>query len=262
MSFNPRETFFQSLSQKQYPDYFDNVILFLKFNGTTGASVFTDSSFQNTTFTANRGARISSTFSKSEPTSLHVPNTGDDGFNSVIGTKDLIWAAESDLWHLGTQSFTIEAWINMASGRNGGGWMGQAQRNDTFWAVSCSLSGGNFSQSIGAIDSGVWRINLTQNISAATASIIGVWNHIAITRQSFATGSTWFFFFNGKYSGAGVQSAGGTNNGNFANITGTFSVGSSLRNLGVSFQGYLDDVIITKGVAKYVGDFEPVYYNY
>ena len=73
-------------------------------------------------------------------------------------------------------------------------------------------------------------------VESGTAVTLNTWHHLAWTRQ----GSTCRAFVNGVLQGSGTRS-------------NAFSVSS----FGISCNGYIDDLRITKGVARYTTNFTP-----
>lgn len=83
--------------------------------------------------------------------------------------------------------------------------------------------------------------------SMATAN---QWNHVAVVRAS----GVIYIFINGISSGAAIA-----NTTNFTLTTTYAVIGAYASDLGTgSFKGYLDDYRITKGVARYTGNFTPL----
>ena len=257
----------------ELPPFYDNVILFLKFNGTNQSTSFVDNSKYNQTVTRNGTAVISTTQSSSSPSSLYTANTSDDGINSAPGTKDLVYISDTPEFIFGTAtSFTIEMWAYRNNTDNTErALMGQATNGNNCWAISIgwysnavspTTWGHRHSVKMISLVGGTYVCHTTATQSDVSGAGVNNWNHFAITRQSFATGSTWFVHINGVRTTNVFQEAGGSFNGNFPDVSGPICVGSGLRNLALSWQGYLDDVIVTKGVAKYTSsNFTPVKYN-
>lgn len=136
----------------------------------------------------------------------------------------------------GSGDFTIEFWIkptnnNMVmSKRSGSGTYGAFTYQDghagTFKALHSSGSGWDLT-----VDSGA---NLSLN----------VWQHVAVTRS----GNTFRVFVGGVQKGSSTYSSGITS-------SGTLVIGADTE--GGGFTGHMDDVRITKGVARYTANFTP-----
>jgi hypothetical protein len=85
----------------------------------------------------------------------------------------------------------------------------------------------------------------TSTISAAQTFSTGVWYHVAYVRN----GSSFRLFVDGT-----EKTAGATISGTLFNGTAPFNVGRTAD--GSNFlNGYIDDLRITKGVARYTANF-------
>lgn len=204
--------------------YSTNVTLLLHMNGTNNSTSFVDSSLSARTFTAASGAAISTAQSKYGGSSGAFLNAGN---GSKITTSSL-----TDLG-LGAGNFTVEFYLYFISAatsydmiidfRSGGGWP-----NPAIWI--------NSSNKIG------WTTAYTSTASIAA----NTWTHVAFVRS----GSTVTCWLNGTSDGSFTDSS---NMG-----IGSFTVGAANDNpTGYHLNGYLDEVRITKGVARYVSSFTP-----
>ena len=171
-------------------------------------------------------------------TSVKKYGTGSMYFD---GTGDYLLAAPSENYQLGTGDFTIEFWINASAS-------------------------GSYNQVVGTYnvnhDSGAWRVGNRFNslnqvyfargtgsgVNEFTASVNvndGSWHHVAVVRSS----GTVTIYVDGTSSAS-------------ASITGTCSSTNQLR-VGYNprdtayVTGYIDDLRITKGVARYTANFTP-----
>ena len=157
------------------------------------------------------------------------------GSGSLVfdGTGDYLTTPFSTLTQFGTGDFTIEFWIYRSAGsvyqtildtRSSG--------TGSPWAVL--LNSSNQPYILIASD-------LTSSIAVASAT----WTHIAICRAS----GTLRIFNNGVvgYSGANSTSM---------MPTGPLRIGKTIDNV-YDFNGYLDDLRITKGLARYTTTFTP-----
>jgi hypothetical protein len=196
--------------------------LLLHFNGANGSTTFTDSETTPKTVTANGNAQISTAQSKF------------GGASGLFdGTGDYLTLADSADFAFGTEDFTIDTWayVNTASSRNvifnsliwnsdGGGFQLYVDSN-----LKCRILQGNFNR-----------------VTTATALSAG-WNHIALVR----IGNVHTFYING------VADA---NTGNFA-----ANYANQVCKIGVqydgsySWNGYLDEFRISKGIARWTSNF-------
>ncbi len=215
-------------------DNYENVSLYLKMNGANGSTTFYDSSLHRHAVTANGNAQISTAQSKFGGASAAFDGSGDG----------LLLPASQEL-ALGTGDFTIEMWVNGAN--------------------STALVGGSFprlftlgtAQGTGCIEvyNSSSPAGVTVAISADTNIIFSgstlldsTWRHFAITRA----GTSLKAFVDGVQVGST-----NTNSTNLILAATTASyIGAASESVG-NFNGYIDDLRITKGVARYTGNFTP-----
>jgi hypothetical protein len=149
------------------------------------------------------------------------------------GTGDYLKTPSSPNLGFGTGDFTVECWINTST------------KNIVIsdFRTSNSEPGVFFIQSttgfIGYYDNTVGSLSGTTNVTT------GVWFHLAWTRS----GTTFRMFVNG------TQEYSGTNSGNFG-ASRPAVIGASWE-ISAFVNGYIDDLRITKGVARYTANFTP-----
>jgi len=204
----------------------------LLLNYTNGA-IF-DNAMMNDLETVNQ-AQIS--------TSVVKYGTGSLAFD---GTGDNLFAPARQNLSFGTGNFTIECWFNWSSAPSNMAVMS----SKNYYTVS---SNGN------------WLIRLTSQTGIAFASYDGqsnesykefavpsmsssTWYHLAIVRS----GTTVTLYFNGTASSSGTltDSKALTDGG----VNGVYVGQGNINN---NFNGYIDDVRITNGYARYTADFTP-----
>ena len=218
------------LSRGGGDQYFASVVALLHMDGVDASTTFTD--VKGHTFTAAGNAQIDTAQSKFG---------GAAGL--FDGSGDRITTPDSADWDFGTGDFTVEFFIrfnalpssaartivgNYVSSTSG--WLVQF-RND---APGARLTFGSSGDS--PLDGFTW--------SPSTAT----WYHVAVTRASGTVRS----FVDGVQIGSDV-----TNTENISGSTGVLMVGA--LNLGPiqHFNGWLDEIRITKGVARYAANFTP-----
>jgi hypothetical protein len=84
-----------------------------------------------------------------------------------------------------------------------------------------------------------FRFNLNNSVT------INTWFHLAVTRS----GTTWYGFINGTSLGSTTNS-GSFNIGNGGMFVGRFGGGTAYE-----WPGYMNDLRVTKGVARYTASF-------
>ena len=205
-----------------------NVSLLLHGNGTNGSTTITDNSPSPKTVTAVGNAQISTAIVNQFGSSTGViafDGTGDRLSTNIISV-------------IGTDDFTIEGWIyvnNLSSLRSFVCLGDDIAANGLLIAITSSGRLGVYGQNLALL------IGTTQTISAST------WAHVACTRASGAMR----IFVNGAQDGNVVN-------------TRTYSdtallVGAELYGgiVSAELNGYIDDLRITKGVARYTASFTP-----
>lgn len=203
-----------------------SVSLLLHGDGTNGSTTFTDNSPTPKTVSAGGNAKISTTQSKWGGSSIYFDGVG-----------DYVTVATNAAFGFGTADFTIEAWIYIIGNQG-------ADR-----AITDFRSSG---------DIGTFFVSTVNKLAFYYGSLIGntgtalttsTWYHVALTRQS----GVFLCYLDG------VQEWTATVTADFGS-TDPVGIGASVATslVGTSpFYGYFDDVRITKGVARYTGNFTP-----
>ena len=209
-------------------------VLLLHCDGTNGSTSFTDSSIYNQTVT-NAGLVVNSTAAQKFGTSSFFTNGSAGNYYLSITNSALMF---------GTSNFTIEFWINplnpTAQQRVMGNLAG-AYISGT-WAMGFnSVNGGRFHIDIN---------NVGTLTAPSTAQIAGNWHHIALVRS----GSTWYFFQNGVQQATATSSASYDNGGSARPV---YIGWSGYPGASEYFNGYLDEIRFTSGVARYTSNFTP-----
>jgi len=158
---------------------------------------------------------------------------------SFDGTGDYLQTLSTDLYNFGTGEFTIEAWVYLTSlpqvatiidTRNG----------DVLGAYDFAVTASQKLDFLFA-SSGTTRITSTNNVSLNT------WTHVVVSRAS----GTLRLFINGNQE-ASTSTSAAINALSFPSIGGGRSGGTNVVN-GYYLNGYIQDLRITKGYARYVG---------
>lgn len=200
---------------------FNSTTLLLNGDGTNGAqnNTFLDSSTNNFTITRT-GTPTQGTFTPFSQT----------GWGGYFGGSDAVSAPSNAALTLGTNSFTIETWINPATlSYKLITWAGTAGHPDIYFNATGNLVYSNYATSV--------------ILTSSIALVLNVWSHVAIVRNS----TTTTIYINGV-SGGSVSDSNNWGAGVvYINSNGTTPVG----------QGYLSNLRIVNGTAVYTAAFTP-----
>ena len=153
------------------------------------------------------------------------------------GTGDYLSAPDNPLLELESGDFTIEAWIYVVSYVSGSAIITKGTVYSPFLIYIDGTSEISFYASTTGSS---WAIS---DLGFATNPATSTWHHIAVTRS----GSTVRTFFNGTLANSTTLS------GSLFNNSNPLFVGY----YGAGFNGYIDDLRITKGYARYTSTFTP-----
>lgn len=206
--------------------------LVLHGDGTDGSTTITDSSLAPHTMTANGGAHIETDQKKFGTASIQLNNA----------TADYVTAPDSADWDFGSGAWTIEMWIYPT----------------TLGADSVLIDNRGTSTNVGW----VFFVNSSDQLdsfvddalrvdSGATTISINTWYHVAYVRN----GDTLKVYIDGTEAGTYDFSA----SYSISDAAG----GTPLLRLGIrndntfGFRGYIDEVRVSKGIARYTANFTP-----
>jgi len=218
--------------------YYASCSLLLHCNGTDNSISFSDSGPNSLTVTSNGGAKIVSAINKF--------GSGSGFFD---GVNDYLSVPNSVGFNFGTGDFTIECWIrssDVSAARQRGFFqtstspIGLATYFNTGIAIiqGANASGGPLN---GGLCANVAGVNVGSNAASITAN---TWHHIALVRLS----GTSSLYVDGT-SIASVITPG--------NCSGTYAAVGGYYNTSFLHSGYIDELRILKGVARYTGSFTP-----
>ena len=208
--------------------YFPQTKLLLPFDGANGATTTSDLSNSNHTATFIGNAQISTAQSKFGGSSL-----------SFDGSGDYLTLPDSSDWDVGSQSFTAECWIYPVASPNQPIIIGQ-WNNPYSWVLLLSNDSNRYLRFIFKVGA-AWNDNIS-----STAVALNTWSHVALVRD---TNNVFNMYLNGvsihNTTIAGAADA----------VASVFLVGGS--SAGDNFNGYIDNVRFTKGLARYTSTFTP-----
>lgn len=165
-------------------------------------------------------------------TSVKKYGTGSVAFD---GTGDWLLVPDGINLRLGTGNFTVEAWVYLSATGSARGLMGKGT-STTGWLLSTNSS-----------DQVVFTYGST-TLTSSSALSANTWTHVAVVREGTGTNQTKIYI-------GGSLVATGTVATDF-NQTNPMYIGAD-RTGGSALNGYIDDLRITKGFARYTSAFTP-----
>jgi hypothetical protein len=213
--------------------YRSQVSLLLHGDGANGSTTITDSSPTPKTVTAAGNAQISTAQSKFGGASI-----------AFDGTGDVLTIPDNSVFDFGSGNFTIEGWIYQATPTTGLRLL-YAKRtipSPGISNVAVAVNGGTMT-AWAASGTASWDIVNGVTFGAATTN---TWTHFAVVRNGTA--------FTGYLGGVGTSL--GTSSATIINTASSVSIGGDTDGTS-AFAGYIDDLRITKGVARYTANFTP-----
>ena len=202
-----------------------NTALLLNF---TNAGIYDNTGFNDLETVGN--AQVSTTQKKFGTGAMYFDGSG-----------DYLLAPNSQNIEFGVGDFTIEFWIY----RVGSSVCYPIEKRNPFAVSGYSVILFNGTQAgfVASFDDDTWGVN----ISDSNALPQNTWAHVAITRS----GNVWRLFVDGAQRAVTTTTTGAITNNAAPVSIGAQSNGSS------SLNGYIDDLRITKGVARYTANFTP-----
>jgi hypothetical protein len=218
--------------------YFPQTEMLLPFNGINGATATGDLSNLNNAVTFGGNASISTARSKFGGSSCHFDGTGD--YVDVGGTYWTTGAA------IDSGDFTIEFWLNIDA------WGGNSNQSpinnygdgNGGWGFYVSTSTGKV---YWWFYNGSGWVYVNSSTGTRTALSLDTWYHIALTRS----GNIFRLFLDG------TQEDSTTDSNAMTSSTGSVQSGIRLGAIDTDYpvNGYIDDVRISKGIARYTSNF-------
>ncbi len=207
--------------------YYTSVVALLHCDGADASTTFTDNGPSPKTFTASGAAQVDTAQSKFGGASLLLD-----------GSSDYVSTPVSSDFAFGTGDFTIEFWARKSA--NGAGGYDVALTTDT---SNGSAVSGWFLELSSSRGFQFWHSS-TQVISYSTNPNDSTWHHWAVTRGS----GTVRVFKDGTQVATSTYSTAIV-------AAGSFGIGGSVNSTSYRFAGHIDDLRITKGVARYTAGF-------
>jgi hypothetical protein len=213
----------------------------LLLHGNQSGGQFVDSSLSPKTITT-----VGNAAPGSPGGGTPVYPSGNSAFGSAIafdGTGDFLGLGTGvAAFNFGAEDFTVEAWVYRLNTNNSYVALGQCDLttiSGSSWAFALSSS----------ITTDVYSGSTAYTVASPNPSA-NIWSHVAMTRS----GGTLRTFLNGNV--VGTNSSLGSNVANNGSTAFQASVGGQANSFN-SLNGYIDDLRITKGVARYTANFTP-----
>lgn len=220
--------------------YFSSVKLLLGFDSATnGSQAVSDESSAGTAVTFTGASTLvdntHTMFTSAEALKLATTN----GFISVPNSSAFSISNSNDK--------TYEAWVYL-NGTNTGINMVFDKRSSSSaqefsFYVSNGLGTGKLA--LQTFISGSVDLSLT----GTTSVTLNAWHHVAFCRKLSGGVETWYIFLDGNLEAQGNQTGTPTSN------TNAMRIGSSAFNTTRYFSGWMDEIRITDGVARYTASF-------
>lgn len=212
--------------------YYDKVVLLLPMNGADGETAFADYSTFRRTVAISGNVHTETDSSKFYGSSGYFDGSGD------------YLTPPASVFAFGTNDFTIEFWCNVLT---------ETVTYPYIFASSHDAGKGcysyiNISTGVFVFSSGTGLAYRPYLVSTTAIRNAG-WTHIAISRS----GNTAKLFVNGVLEA--THTAAGTADYTTDNTPRIMSAAHTTTN--VTAKGYLQDLRITNGVARYTEDFTP-----
>lgn len=188
-----------------------------------------DESTSAKTLTIGSGITRNTSNKKFGAASVDLPNA----------TGGTLTAPASADWNFGLNSFTLEAWVALAS--DAGGLTNTLFAQDDNWYTTFFPVGTNQVSFAHSVSSAI-------RLSYTWTYVTGQFYHIAVTRNHGEASGTWRLFIDGVMVAKVVDTVTGNGQtGSILRVGGRFSDNRMLH-------GQVDEVRITKNVARYVSD--------
>lgn len=213
--------------------FFSNVSLLLHGDGTNGSTTIIDSSPTPKTVTAVGNAQISTAQSKFGGSSI-----------AFDGNGDYLTVPNNTAFEFDSGDFTLEAW---------GYFVNFAVANDGNVVASKGVTGSVGTQfySLQADGSGSILFFFGSGFAFLTGPVLSAntWVHLAVTRSA----NVFTLWVNGSSSATRTSSTSLAVGGPLIIGSQSFNPGATNRTM----TGYIDDLRITKGIARYTANFTP-----
>jgi len=209
--------------------------LLIHGNGSDGATTFRDASSGHKSISVVGSAQVDTAQSVFGGASIYLP------------TNSCLTLADSADWYFGTGDFTIDCWVRYAGlpGDNvGAGYVGQHVNDSNYWFFGTWKDAGS-THKLRFVQFEGGSVTILRQYSWATIAT-NTWYHVAVVR----TGNTFIVFLNG------VNVSQGDDTDDVADFAAGLHIGR-MTAAGHYLNGWLDEVRVSKGIARWTTDFTP-----
>jgi len=234
-----------------------NTKLYIKGNENNGVTTFLDSSTSPKTVTKAGDTKIK--YTEDYRSCIFKDETGKvvtpvgsakvdffaigSGVGYFDGSTAYLTILDTDDVDMSNGAFTQEFYVRPSVDMTYNSFLGQYQDGSNLWSFGYDKDYVKFGF-LSAGGAGGSAINLLNGAWSYPIPKANIWMHVALTR----TANTWTVWVNGTSLGASTES------GTIGNMAGLFRVG---RGETLYTQGLLDNIRISKGVARYTTTFNP-----
>jgi hypothetical protein len=170
------------------------------------------------------------------------------------GTGDYFTFPRHSDWSFGSQPFTIELWFRPNTWSSGDvhGLCGQRKNADRWWAFRLTHDGTTASMRFKTKtpgDKGIIQVTFSPALISA-----GTWVHLSVVRGWAGKSKMWSININGTSVGTKkIESS------EISNYDSVLYVGAALNHDGLEAyaNGWIDELRISKGAARWIADFTP-----
>jgi len=211
--------------------------LLLHFNGTDNSATSTDSSIRNNTMTFYGNSHVDTSVSRFGSSAL-----------ALDGDGDYLTIPDSDEWNFGNGDFTIDTWVYFPEGSNGGSVLSQGSDYTPFPHFDFSVTTSGVVMMWKSVTGSAWNGYTAAYTTISNSS----WHHVEYAKS----GSTVKIFIDGASQAVYTSDY---SNAEFADYSGPLYVGKyCITPYGPDyFNGYIDELRISKGVVRHASDFDP-----
>ena len=217
-----------------------DTVLLLHLDGTDGSTTITDASTYAHSVTAQGGAQLKTAQKQFGSASVFLE-----------GTAAYLYATYHSKFNFGANDFTTECWVypTDSSAADYRAIMCHDQIGVTRgWLLFCDIT-------TGYLTGILWDGGTSETVSGSSNFLsdnLNTWTHVAMTRE----GSTLRLFVGGTLV-ASNASAGLTIGSTIMPLVVGTLYGDGVPIAGTKWKGYIDEVRVTHGTARYTAGFTP-----